>query len=62
MATKTKKRKVYCLRVRIDDSGEWSQPDVYTSRKMRDQDAWYASIIAGYRTHSYEDYQEVNAG
>lgn len=51
-------KKVYCLRIRPDDDAEWSEPEVYTSRKRRDEDAAGARIIAGYRTHSFERYEK----
>ena len=51
-------RKVYCLRIRQDDQSEWSQPDVFTSKKQRDQAASQCRIIGGLRTHSFERYEK----
>lgn len=51
-------KKVYCLRVRPDDNAEWSEPDVYTSKRQRDDDERVTRIVGGYRTHSFERYEK----
>lgn len=49
-------RKVFCLRVRPDDSSEWSEVTEYSTRKARDADAAFARALGGFRTHSFDRY------
>lgn len=49
-----KRKKVYCLRIRLSDTEDWSDEDVFESKKRRDETANICRIIGGYRTHSYE--------
>lgn len=46
---------VYCLRVRANDSEEWSEVEYYFSRRERDYTAANNRIVGGLRTHSYEE-------
>lgn len=46
---------VYVLRVRPDDKCNWGNPEYYLTRKERDRIAATNRILAGIRTHSYEE-------
>lgn len=46
---------VYCLRVRMDDSAPWSDPEYYRTRRERDRVAATNRILGGIRTHSFEE-------
>lgn len=46
---------VYYLRVRPDDKSEWGEPEPYPTRKARDKVSAECRILAGLRTHSYEE-------
>ena len=53
-----KRRKVYCLRTRVDDTSEWSDEEVFDRRKDRDTIASECRILGGIRTHSFERYEK----
>lgn len=46
---------VYCLRVRLDDQSEWSEPEYYKTRRERDRTGATNRILGGIRTHSFEE-------
>lgn len=54
-----RKKTVYCLRTRMDDGAEWSEPSFFRTRKERDYIAAQKRILAGIRTHSYEEKMPV---
>jgi hypothetical protein len=45
---------VFALRVRFDDTCQWSDPTYYRTRKQRDNEATHCRHC-GMRTHSYDD-------
>lgn len=50
-----KKKTVYCLRLRLDDSEPWSDPYYYRTKARRDKIGAMNRIIGGIRTHSYQE-------
>ena len=50
-----KKKKVFCLRVRLSDDQEWSEPSYFKTKGKRDKIGAMNRIIAGFRTHSFEE-------
>ncbi len=50
-----KKKTVYCLRTRDNDSEDWRAPEYFRTRKERDDAAATCRIIGSFRTHSYEE-------
>jgi hypothetical protein len=55
MAMTRKPKLKYYLRSRLNDQEPWSAPDVFDTRKARDEAAAMARIYGGIRTHSYEE-------
>ena len=54
-AIKIKKKTVYVLRMRINESEAWGEPIYYTSKRQRDKNASFNRILLGMRTHSYKE-------
>ena len=55
-----KKKTVYVLRIRLDESQEWGQPIYYISRVNRNEAASTNRIIGGLRTWSYEEKMDAS--
>ncbi len=52
-------RTIYGLKVRRNDSDDWSPATFYRSRKERDSDGAHCRIIAGFRTWSFDEKHSV---
>lgn len=50
-----RKRTVYILRTRLDDSKPWSLPMYFRKRRDRDSNGASCRCLLGVRTHSYEE-------
>lgn len=50
-----RKKAVYALRIRGDESQAWGSAEYYRTRKARDFDERMNRIIGGLRTHSFTE-------
>lgn len=52
---KVKMKKIYGIRTRLDDDQPWSDPVYYLTKKTRDKIGSMNRVLAGIRTHSFEE-------
>ena len=45
---------IYFLRTRLDESEPWNEPEVFATRKERNDTEKMVRCLGGIRTHSYE--------
>lgn len=48
-------KKVYCMRVKLSESDEWSDVEYFRTRKERDTSGSMNRILGGVRTYSFEE-------
>jgi len=55
-----KKKTIYGVKIRIDDTKHWGPTEWFASKKKRDESASFSRIMGGFRTYSFEEKKTID--